>query len=306
MAAFVPLGVSHGRHDVQVEGYEPAPDERMLVKRNMVSPDYFNTLGIPVLRGRAIDEGDTGESLPVAMVNETMAERYWPGREAIGGRVQADLGTVFTVVGVIPDGKYASLTETPEPYLVLPMTQAEYVANAGMVVRASGDPRALIRPLSAEVRSELPGIPPPRTMTVNQYLEYSQGSARAPALLVGVSGLLALILASVGLYGVMAHNVSQRTREFGVRLAMGATGYGVQRMVMRGGLKILGIGMVVGSVMAVATSRVLKRFLYEVDPMDPTSFLAGMGILLTVGLLAGFLPARQASRADPSDSLRAE
>jgi predicted permease len=306
LAAFVPLGVNHGHHDVSVEGYEPAPDERMLVKRNMVSPDYFGTMGIPVVRGRAIDEGDTEDALPVAMVNETMARRYWPGRDPVEGRVRADLGRVYTVVGIIADGKYGSLTEPPEPYLVLPMTQAEYVANAELVVRTGGDPRAMIRPISSQVRSEVPGLPPPRIMTIPRYLEYSQGSARTPAVMVGVFGLLALVLASVGLYGVMAHNVSQRTWEFGVRLAMGATGSGVERMVMAGGLKIILSGMVVGSLMALGASRVLARLLYEVDPLEPLSFLGGAGILLGVGLLASFLPARRASRADPSTSLRAE
>jgi ABC-type antimicrobial peptide transport system permease subunit len=263
-------------------------------------------MGIPVVRGRAIDERDTEDALPVAMVNETMAQRYWPGRDPIGGRVQADFGRVYTVVGVIADGRYGSLTEPRQPYLALPMTQAEYVANAGLVVRTEGDPRAMIQVLSSEVRDELPGIPPPLAVTISQYLEYSQASARGPALLVGVFGLLALLLASIGLYGVMAHNVSQRTREFGVRLAMGATGYGVERMVLVGGLKIIVLGMIVGSLMALGAGRILTGILYEVDPLDPLAYLGGMGVLLGVGLLASFLPARQASRADPSESLRAE
>lgn len=306
MASFLPLGLSHGRHDIQVEGYDPAPDERLLVMRNMVSPDFFSTMGIPVVRGRAIDERDTEEAPLVAMVNETMAKRYWPGRDAIGGRVRADLGRVYTVVGVFADGKYDSLTESPRPYLVLPQTQAEYVANANMVVRAKGNPRALAPTLSSEVWSELPGIPPPRTMTVSQYLEYSQGSARGPAFLVSVLGFLALLLASVGLYGIMAHNVSQRTREFGVRLAIGATGSGIERLVLTGGLRIILVGMAAGTLMALAASQALAGFLYQVDVLDPLPLFAGGGILLAVGLLASFLPARRASRADPSASLRAE
>jgi len=306
MASFLPLGLSHGRHDVRVDGYEPAPGERLLVMRNMVSPNFFNTMEIPVVRGRAIDEEDTEDAPLVAMVNQTMAQRYWPGRDAIGGRVQADLGQVYTVVGVFADGKYDSLTEAPQPYLVLPRAQAEYVANMNLVVKASADPMALIPVLSSELRSQLPGIPPPRTMTVPQYLQYSQGSARGPAFLVGVLGLLALLLASVGLYGIMAHNVSQRTREFGVRLAMGATGPGIKRQVVGGGLKIIVFGLIAGSFMALVASQTLATFLYEVDPLDPLPFLGGAVVLLAAGLLATLLPARRAARADPSISLRAE
>jgi ABC-type antimicrobial peptide transport system permease subunit len=240
------------------------------------------------------------------MVNETMAQRYWPGRDPIGGRIRADFWTVYTVVGVFSDGKYGSLTEPPQPYLVLPKTQAEYVANSALVVRTGGDPTPVMRPLFSEVRSELPGIPSPRMMTIGEYLAYSQGGARGLAFTVGTFGLLALLLAAVGLYGVMAHNVSQRTREFGVRLAMGATGFGVERLVLVGGLKIIGFGIVIGSLMALGASRALTGFLYEVDPLDPPSFLVGLGILLGVGLLSSFFPARQAARADPSASLRAE
>jgi len=306
LAAFVPLGINHGHHDIDVEGYDPAPDERMLVLRNMVSAHYFGTMGIPVVQGRAIDERDTEDAPLVAMVNETMARRYWPGRDPVGSRVRADLGRVYTVVGVIADGKYGSLTEPPEPYLVLPMTQAEFVASAALVVRTNGNPTAMIRPISSQLRSQVPGLPPPRTMTVPQYLQYSQGSARGPAFMVGVFGLLALVLASVGLYGVMAHSVSQRTREFGVRLALGATGSGVERMVLFGGAKIIVFGMVGGGILVLGVSRVLAGFLYEVDPLDPLSLVGSMVVLLAVGLLASFLPARQASRADPGTSLRAE
>jgi predicted permease len=306
MASFLPLGLGHGRHDIRVEGYDPAPDERLLVMRNMVSPEFFSTMGILVVRGRSIDQRDAEDAPLVAMVNETMAERYWPGQNALGGRVQADLGQVYTVVGVFADGKYDSLTESRQPYLVLPQTQAEYVANASLVVRATGDPRALIPGLSSQVRGELPGVPPPRIRTISDYLEYSQGPASAPAFLVGVFGLLALLLASVGLYGVMAHSVSQRTREFGIRLAMGAEGSGIERLVLTGGLKIILFGMVVGSVLALSASQALASFLYQVDTLDPLPFLGAGAALLSVGLLASLLPARRASRSDPSASLRAE
>jgi macrolide transport system ATP-binding/permease protein len=306
LTAFVPLGMVHGHHDVFVEGYEPAPDERMLVKRNMVSAGYFQTMGVRVLRGRAIDERDTEDSPPVAMVNETMARRFWPNRDPIGHTVRADLGTVYTVVGIIEDGRYGSLLEAPEPYLVIPMGQGEYVRRVNLVVKTRRDPRAMVRALSSEVQELVPGLPASNAMTIGEYLEYCQGGARGPAILVGVFGLLALVLASVGLYGVMSYSVNQRTREFGVRMAFGATTDGVTRMVLLRGLKTTVVGLVMGGVLALAVTRILAGLLFEVSPMDPLTFAGGMAVLLGVGQLASFLPARFASKSDPMTALRAE
>jgi predicted permease len=237
LTAFAPLGITHGHHDVYINGYEPAPDELMLVKRNMVSPAYFETMGVRVLRGRAIDARDTEEAEPVAMVNETMARRFWPDQDAIGRTVQADLGITYSVVGIVEDGKYGSLQETPESYLVLPLTQSEYVERMNLVVRTSGDASALARQLTSEVREIAPGLPPSTAMTSRQYLEYSVGNARGPAIMVGAFGVLALVLATVGLYGVMWYGVTQRTREFGVRLALGASEEEVVKMVLGQGVE---------------------------------------------------------------------
>jgi predicted permease len=306
LTAFVPLGMTHGHHDVFVEGYEAAPDERMLVKRNMVSAGYFETMGIRVQRGRAIDERDTEDSTPVAMVNEAMASRFWPNRDPIGHTVRADRGTVYTVVGIIEDGRYGSLLEPQEPYLVIPLGQGEYVQRVNLVVKTRRDPRVMVRDLSSEVQELVPGLPASNAMTVREYLEYSQGGARGPAILVGVFGLLALALASVGLYGVMYYSVNQRTREFGIRLAIGATTNGVTRMVLLRGLRMTLAGLVLGILMALAMTRLLGGFLFEVSPLDPLVFAGGMAVLLGVGQLASYLPARFASRSDPMTALRAE
>ena len=302
----MPLGLNHGRHDVVVDGYEPAPDEFMLVMRNMVSANFFETMGIRVLSGRAIDEGDTEASAPVAMVNEAMASRFWPDQDPIGRTVQADLGTVYTVVGIVENGKYSSLQDSAEPYLILPMNQAEYVERVNLIVKTEGDPRAIIPELASEVRSVAPGLPPSAVVTISRYLEYSQGNARAPAIMVGVFGLLALVLAAVGLYGVMAYNVNQRIREFGVRMAVGATMSGVVKMVLIRGLKTTLVGLVIGGLLALAVTPVLSGILYQVSPLDPAVFALGIAVLLVVGQIASYLPARLASKADPVVALKAE
>jgi predicted permease len=306
LSAFLPLGLVHGHHDVAVEGYEPAPDEPMLVKRNTVSAGYFETMGIRVLSGRAIDERDTEDAEPVAVINETMARRFWPNQDPIGRTVRADLGIAYTVVGVVEDGKYTTLRDPPEPYLVIPLGQGEYPQRVNLVVRTAGDPAAMIAPLSAEVRRLAPNVPESTVLTVPQYLEYSVGAAKAPALLVGAFGMLALALAAVGLYGVMSYSVGQRRREFGVRIALGATQAGIVTMVLRGGLKTTLAGMAIGIVLAIVGTRLLAGFLYDVSPLDPVVLILALLTLLAVGPLASFVPARSASSTDPVEALRLE
>lgn len=306
LSAFLPLGLVHGHHDVVVDGYEPAPDEFMLVKRNMVSAGYLETMGIRVLQGRAIDERDRADAEPVALVNEVMARRFWPGQNPIGRTVQADLGITYTVIGVIENGKYASLQEAPEPYLAIPLGQGEYVERVNLVVKTTGDPRTMAERLSAEVQRLAPNVPQSTVLTMRQYLQYSVGSARLPATLVGAFGILALVLATVGLYGVMSYNVGQRTREFGVRMAIGATRGGVTRMVLMGGLRTILIGVAIGVLLSTGLTQLLSGFLYEVRTLDPIVLALVSAMLLAVGQLASYIPARRASRTDPMVALRLE
>lgn len=306
LTAFPPLGVVHGHHTVNVEGYVPAPDESMLVKRNMVSSGYFETMGVRVLRGRAFDERDTEDAEPVAMVNETMAERYWPGQDPIGRTVQADMGITYTVVGIIEDGKYASLQEAPAPYLALPVTQAEYWEGTSLVVRTRGDASVLARRLMTELREIAPGLPLTTALTGDEYLAETVGSARAPTVFVGAFGILALVLATVGLYGVMWYTVSQKTREFGVRVALGASQRQVVKMVLGRSLSLTLLGIVIGLVAALGVTRILSNLLYQVGPLDPLVFSVVPAVLLGVGLLAGLLPARHAARSDAVEVLRVE
>ena len=240
------------------------------------------------------------------MVNETMARRFWPDQDPIGRTVQADLGVIFTVVGIVEDGTYMSLQERPESYLLLPLTQGEYVERMNLVVRGSGDEPALALRLTSEIREIAPGLPPATAMTSRQYLGQAVGNAKMPAIMVGAFGVLALLLATVGLYGVMWYTVSQRTREFGVRLALGASEKAVVRMVLGKGLRTTLLGISLGFLLATGLTQALSGLLYGVGTLDPVVFSLVPAVLLGVGQLASYLPARHASRADPVVVLRAE
>jgi putative ABC transport system permease protein len=220
--------------------------------------------------------------------------------------VQADLGISYTVIGVIADGKYGSLREPSEPYMAIPLGQGEYVERVNLVVKTTGDPAAMVGPLSAEVRRQAPNVPASSVLTMPQYLQYSVGDAKSPTILVSAFGLLATLLAMVGLYGVMSYTVSQQTRELGVRLALGATGRGIVKLVLRRGLRTTVIGIGFGLVLALAFTRLLAGFLYDVSTLDPLVFTAAAATLLAVGLVASYRPARFAARVDPLQVLRVE
>ena len=300
LSAFLPLGMVHGHHTVVVE------QEFLLVKRNMVSPGYFETMGIRVVSGRAFDARDTEDAQPVAMVNEAMARRFWPDQDPIGRSVQADLGISYTVIGVIEDGKYAALHDVSEPYLAIPLGQGEYVERVNLVVYTSGVPSSMVEPLSAEVKDLLPSMPQSTVLTMPQYLEYSAGGASAPAILLGTFSLLALLLTAVGLYGVMSYTVSRRSREFAVRMTLGATETGIAKTVLSRGLRTTVVGVAIGIVLAVAATRVWAVLLYGVNPLDPIVFTLVAVTLLAVGQLACYLPARLAAKTDPMETLRLE
>ncbi len=304
--AFVPFGESQGHHDVEIEGYEPEPDEFMLFPRNMVDPHYFDTMGIPIVRGRGFDEQDREGSKPVALVNETMARRYWAGRNAVGSRIRADLGVEREVVGIVKDGKYRMRAEEQKSYLYIPLDQAEYMEQLSFVVRTAGDPSGIIAPVRREIGRLDPDLPPANVATIDKYLDQSLYAAKGPTVLISAFGILALTLAMVGVYGVMSYLVNQRSHEYGVRMALGAKHGEILSLVMRRGLLTTFMGIVAGLALAVAATRVLAGFLYEVSPLDPGVFALVSLILVATALLAGFFPARAATKVNPIEILRAE
>jgi predicted permease len=305
LAAYVPLGPVHGSHWVRIEGYERGEGESMQLKRNMVSPDYFETMGIPILRGRGISDADTETTRPVAVVNETMARRYWAGRDPLGGVIRmGDL--TLEVVGVMKDGRYGGLDDEPEPYFCLPMRQDAFEKWSNLVVRTAGDPGAMMPTVLEEIRGLDPNLPVSNVLTMDQFLNHSLAEAKSTTALVGIFAFVALTLAMVGVYGVISFSVSQRTREFGIRMALGARRGELLGMVLGQGMKLALMGVGIGLVMALGVTRVLSGLLFEVDPLDPFVFLGVSLVLATVAALACYLPARGATRADPMAALRYE
>jgi predicted permease len=274
--------------------------------RNSVSPAYFETMGISILRGRGLTTQDVQTSTPVAVINEAIADQLWPGQDPIGRRfVRTWGGPALEVIGVARDAKYRSLFEPRRMTFYQPLSQ-DY--NAGLVVhlRPEGDPMALAGPLRNAVRGLDPELPVYRIQPLQERLAGSLGQQRTSATLVGGFGALALLLTAIGLYGAVAYSAAQRTREFGIRIALGAQRPDVLRQVLREGVVLAITGLAIGVVGAVAVTRVLRSQLFGVTPTDPLSFAMVSIMLLTVALLASYLPARRATRVDPIVALRSE
>jgi macrolide transport system ATP-binding/permease protein len=308
VAHFVPLDFSSGGGDIVIEGRATEPGkEKFQTLASAVDEGYFETLGTRMVQGRAFDERDTASSLPVAIVNETFAKTVWPGRDPIGRRLRYDLpdGPFLEVVGVAADGKYRQLTESPRPYLFLPFAQRKQY-RATVVVAYKGDMSTAVAAVRREVKAIDPAMPVFEVKTMDQFLERAMTAPRMSAMLAAPAGILAAIIAAMGLYGVMAYSVSRRTREVGIRMAIGAAPLNIVRMVMRQGMTLAGVGLVVGLALALAGTRFIEVLLFGVTPTDPLVF-AGVPLLLAaVAATACYIPARRAVKIDPLRALRSE
>ena len=303
LATTLPLDIGSGSDmAVDVEGYVPREGESMTVYYTRVGPEYFDTLGVPIVQGRGITARDTEKQPLVAVINETMARRYFKGRDPIGGVLRFGSGPV-TVVGVAKDGKYQQLTEAPRGYLYLPVLQ-NYRPDTLVLVRTAADPAAVLGAVQGEIRELDPSLPLFDVRTIAEHRQISMFIPRMASTLLGLFGALALVLAVVGLYGVIAYTVTQRTHEIGVRVALGAARNDVARLVMRQGLQLAAIGLGVGLLLALGAGRVLSKQLVGVSPADPLSFGGTALVLLLVAALASAIPARRAATLDPLTALR--
>jgi predicted permease len=296
-----PMGFSLFR-SVFPEGQEG--ERGVLVQVNSVTPSYFETLGIPIRRGRALDATDRRGSLRVAVVNETMAEKFWPGKDALGQRFKFFGEEMTEIVGVARNAKYNSLGEDPQPYVYVPLDQA-YSGAVTLIARAPEDPATILLPIQRELTALQRDMPLVGISTVGQVLYNSLWASRLGASLLAAFGALALVLASVGIYGVMSYAVSQRAQEIGIRMTLGADRRGVLLMVLRQGMLVVAIGLVLGLAAAFALARLVAALLF-VSTADPLVFGGMALILMTVGALANLLPALRATRVDPQLALRAE
>jgi predicted permease len=308
VASALPLSLGGERRGLRVIGYEPGPGEDMEVHSSIVGPGYFETMRTPLVRGRGFEAGDTSGAPGVVVVNEAFVRRYWPGRDGLGERlVSGDRrGEIsLEVIGVARDGKYTSLGEDPTPFVFYPHRQL-HRPEMSVVVRAQGDPLALVPAVRRELAALDGSLPVYDVRTLVAHLGTALFPARAAATLLGLTGALALLLAAVGLYGVLSYAVSLRTREIGLRVALGAERVDVAALVVGRGLRLAGAGVTIGLALAFGVTRFLAFLLYGTSPLDPLTFAAVPALLLSVAVLAAWEPARRALRVDPAVCLREE
>jgi predicted permease len=287
---------------IEVDGHVPARNEEMTAYYNQVGPRYFSTLQLPLVRGREFDDRDTDTSPRVVIVSRTMAERYWRGRSAIGGRVRVGPDWL-EVVGVAADAKYGSMNEAPRAYMYLPLAQF-HRPDTRLIVRTAGDPAATVAPLRAAVARVDANLPLFDLTTIAEHMAFSYSLFELVATVLGLFGLAATFLASLGLYGVVALTVAQRTREIGVRIALGASGPDVLTLVLRQGLAVVLAGVACGLVVALVVSRLFSPVLVGVGPYDLASYAVTVAVLVATAAAACYVPARRAARVDPVVALK--
>jgi predicted permease len=290
---------------VFTEGQDTSdPRAGRLTQLAQVTPGYFNTMGIRIVRGRGITAADRPGTPLAAVVNETMAKQYWPGRDAVGQQFRF-IGDPEPrqVVGIAADSKYNFLGENATPYLYTALEQT-YAPAATVHVRASGDPAAILNTVRRELQQLEPSMPLLNVTTLRDVFEQALWAPRMGASLLGIFALMALALAAIGLYGVMAYTVSQRSRELGIRIALGAGRGAVRSMVVRQGLALACAGVAIGLAAALALARLVTNLLYGVTATDPVTFAVIPGLLVAVAALATYVPAWRASRVNPVDALR--
>jgi predicted permease len=303
-ASFAALGGGGFLRSVFLEGQD-VTDRRAgrLVQINNISDDYFETMAIPILRGRDFTDRDTVGTPQVVIINETMAKRFWPDQDPLGKRFRFFGQEQLTeVVGIARDSKYNFIGEAAQPFIYQPLRQTPQPAVTLQV--RSANPESMLGSVRSVVQQMEPNMPLVGVFTMRNLFDQALWAPRMGALLLAIFGGLALLLASIGVYGVMAYAVSQRQRELGIRLALGATSGEVRGMVFRQGLGLTIVGVVVGLLAALGLTRLVANLLFNMSPMDPVTFTLIPIVLVAVASLAIYLPARRASRVDPVEALR--
>ncbi|HEV2246197.1 MAG TPA: FtsX-like permease family protein, partial [Terriglobia bacterium] len=285
-------------------GAAPSSSTRVMISRLKVSPGYFYTLGIPVLKGRTFTDHDDEQALKVAVLNETLARHLWPTEDPIGKQLPL-FGNNLTVVGVVGNTRHEGLSHDTQAEFYVPYLQSPD-NSMQLAVRTAAEPDSIVSAVRAQVRNVDPDQPLYHVATLQQVLSESLAPRRFNLLLLGIFAAIALALATVGIYGVMAFSVTQRTHEIGIRMALGAERREVLSLIVRQGLRLTLVGVVLGVAGAWALTRFLANLLYGVKPTDPLTFVAVSLILIFVALAACYIPARRAAKVDPMVALRYE
>lgn len=307
LAAGIPLAEGTPWRSVLVEGRDPeAPDNAVLTPINAVEPGYFRILGIPLLEGRDLSPRDRADGRPVAVINRTAAEVLWAGEEPLGKRFRLyGDDAVREVVGVVADAKHAAVGEEPQAQIYLSRRQS-YRPDQWLVIRAGSDPAAALAAVREEIRRLAPMLPVEEEGTLEQRVAENLAGERMTTALLGVLGLLTLVLAAVGVYGVTAYSIEQRRSEVGLRMALGASRPDVLRMVLRQSLSVVAAGLLAGLLLAAPGARLLEDLLFGLSPGDPATFAAAVLVLVAVATLATLIPAFRATGVDPVAVLRPE
>jgi predicted permease len=312
IAYAVPLGGATEGSQIRIPDHPTSTDQekRPFANYTVASPGYFSALGTPLLRGRDFLESDTVDSVPVVIINNAMAEEFWPGEEPIGKQV--GLGSLrfplMTIIGIVADVKHLSLRESPAPEMYVPFTQKPYPSMLIMhvVLRSMSDAASLTGNVREAIGKLDPDLPMAKVTTLTTLVDNSLAQPRFSMLLLAAFGGIALLLACIGMYGVISYSVVQRTQEIGIRLALGAQPRQVLGMILGQGARLAGLGIVIGLLAAVGVTRIMASFLYGVRATDPVTFAGVTLLLAVVALLACYLPARRATRVDPIIALRYE
>jgi predicted permease len=306
----VPMGYVGADDRIWIEEHPYAAGQQpQEIPFNQVTPSYFDTLQMPVLRGRKFSDAD-GEKAPlVAIINETMAKKFWPDEDALGKHfgTKGANGPFIEVVGIVQDAKYQNLVENPQAFYYLPFEQS-YNSLRTIHVRTSVPSAPLAPQIQSAIHQVVPDVPVTQVKTMNEALEGGNGFFlfRFGAQLTSSMGLLGLILAVVGIYSVVSYAATQRTQEIGIRVAMGASPQEILKMVLRQGLTVVGVGLAVGLVLALAGTRVMSGLLVGIKPTDPLTFAVVVCLLTAIALFACWVPAHRATRTDPLVALRYE
>jgi putative ABC transport system permease protein len=311
VAGNLPLTYNGDSMSISVEGVpDPPPDQQPDVIYRAIGPGYFSTMGIPMVRGRDFTAQDNGDSKDVVIISEKTAQQFWPGQDPIGKRLKPGLSTSSSpwreVIGIVKDVRQNDFVASPKRQMYFTYRQLKNTAANALVVRTNIEPMSLATP----VRNAIWSVDKDQTVanidTMDHIVAQAVARQRFSMLLLGLFAALALLLASIGIYGVMSYSVAQRTREIGIRIALGARRIDVLQMTVKQALKLVGMGMIIGLVAAFLLTRVMATLLYGISATDPVTFISISVVLLAVAILASYVPALRATRVDPMTALRAQ